>query len=306
MDNYYDVAFITVNFNTKNLLEKLLFFFDTADLPFSHSLVVVDNASSDGSMEMLEERAQKNVFAVRNSGNLGYGNAVNRGLSVVRSKYICVLNTDVILNSAALAALWDYMESDPSAGMCCPVICNPDGSIQGFFYKFNIVFLYSEFIKKLFGSLKKFIVSLSSRPIRVDGFAGAFFFLRSGLIKDGPLFDPDFFFYFEDTSLAHAMSRRNIKAVILPGHRIIHIGGQSGGAANLELFYYGKYLYMKKFFGLRHTRNVYHLDLLKARIKSFRYKLLSAICPIRRLKAKSSLYSALSRHLRKLEPVKDS
>jgi hypothetical protein len=81
------------------------------------------------------------------------------------------------------------------------------------------------------------------------------------------------------------------------------MGGQSGGASNLELFYNSKYLYLRKFYGPAHTRNIYRIDLIKARMKAVRYRLLAAVCPMRRLQAKKALYSSLSRQLRNMSPL---
>ncbi len=305
MDKITDVSFITVNFNTKRLLEDLVRFFETAHLPFTFSVVVVDNGSSDGSIGFLIEREKydANLTVILNDENLGYGRAVNRGLRAVNSKYVCVLNTDVILNREGLSALWRFMENNPANSVCSPVICNPDLSIQGFFYMFNAVFLYSDFIKKAYTTYKKFRISHAPSPIRVDGVAGAFIFLRRSIIEGERLFDRDFFFYFEDTDLAHTLHKRDISAYILPDQKIIHLGGQSGTGPNWKLFYESKYRYVKKHFGPLQLRNIYYLDLLKVNVKYFKYKLLTLFPSPNKVLHKNNFYRELSGSLKTLSPM---
>ncbi|HQB40008.1 MAG TPA: glycosyltransferase, partial [Deltaproteobacteria bacterium] len=104
----YDITFVTVNYNTRDLVREMLNFFRSASLPFSHALVVVDNNSTDGSHEFLT--AQDDLLYIPAGENLGYGRAINRGIQASDSRYICVLNTDVVLNGACLTRLWEFME----------------------------------------------------------------------------------------------------------------------------------------------------------------------------------------------------
>ncbi|HTZ17985.1 MAG TPA: glycosyltransferase family 2 protein [Dissulfurispiraceae bacterium] len=306
MNNIADVSFIIVNYNTKQLLKDLLDFFDASNPPFTYSVVVVDNKSSDGSVAMLSERERRptNLTAILNDENVGYGRAVNRALSSADSRYVCILNTDVILTGDVLAALWGYLEKNPENGVCSPIVCNKDMSIQGFFYTFSAIFLYSDFIKKCYSTYKKFRISISRLPIKVDGVAGAFIFLRRSVIEGGELFDPNFFFYFEDTDLAHTLHDRGIPAYILPDQRIIHLGGQSGEGSNWKLFYESKYLYVRKHFGPCHLRYIYYLDLVKVNMKFLKYKFVTLFHSTPKVLQKNNFYRELSNNLKTLSPVK--
>lgn len=298
MNKTVEVAFIIVNFNTKKLLEDLLSFFEISDMPFSYSIIVVDNASYDGSVEFLNSK--KNIISIKNSENIGYGRAVNKGLLVANSKYICVLNTDLILDKKSLITLWDYMENNPDVGVCAPVICYPTGKIQGFFFKFNILLLYSDFIKKVYSKFKKMSIAVSKSPVKVDGITGAFIFLRASLIDNKRLFDEDFFFYYEDTDLGHRLKNRNITVMALPSCKIIHLAGQSSKSKDWKLFYQSKYLYIMKHYGHRHAKNLFILDFLKAKTKTVVYKILLFIYPTERLKSKFDFYYQLSKNFNKV------
>lgn len=294
-----DVAFIIVNFNTKKLLKDLLSFFEASDMPFSYSVIVVDNASTDGSAEFLGER--KHITFILNNENEGYGKAINKGIKGADSRHICVLNTDLILDKDSLVALWDYMEKNIDVGVCAPVICYSNGRIQGFFFKFNIFILYSDLLKKIYSKLKKIYIAASRSPVKVDGVIGAFIFLRASIIDDKDLFDEDFFFYYEDTDLAHRLKDRNITAMVLPSCKIIHLGGQSSNSKDWKLFYQSKYLYIKKHYGIVHVKNIYIMDFLKAKIKSFIYRIMTLIYPTNRVKAKFNFYSELSKNFSELK-----
>jgi len=249
-----DVTFIIVNFNTKQLLNSLLSFFESSHFPFSYSIIVVDNNSIDGSRSFLNEK--RGIIVVLNDENIGYGRAVNKGLIFADSKYVCILNTDVVLDNDALSGLWRFMEKNSNVGVCSPIVYWPNGRIQGFFFKFNMLFFYSDFLNKIYSKIKKFYLSKAKSAVKVDGVIGAFIFLRRSLIKDNKLFDEDYFFYYEDTDLAHRLKKDNILTMVLPQYKIIHQDGQSSKDKNWRLFYTGRYIYIKKHYGIEHARRV--------------------------------------------------
>ena len=143
--NPVDVAFITINYNTKALVEDLINSLMGANLPFSYSLTVVDNNSSDGSMDAISRNPR--VRIIHNDRNLGYGVAANQGVVATKSRYVCVLNTDLILNNGALAAIWRFMEENETVGVCTPVVRYSDGRMQGFFLNFLFCSIIGSFLQ---------------------------------------------------------------------------------------------------------------------------------------------------------------
>ncbi len=287
------VSFIIVSYNTKRLLTDLLDFFARAPLPFGHTVIVVDNASHDGSAECTAGR--KNVTIIKNPENLGYAKAVNQGIKLAKSKYICVMNTDLILNEAALQECFDFMEADADAGVCSPVVRWPNGGMQGFFFKFGLPFFYSDILNRYYSSYMKKKIKHSSKPLEVDGLMGGFLFLRSSLCPDGKLFDEDFFFYFEDTDLAYRLSKSGVRSFILPGQSIIHLGGQSSPKNKGILFYRHKYLFYEKDLGPAHRRLIYLADSIKVRQKMLKYLLLRFLFPSERVSRKYKFYREMAR-----------
>lgn len=294
-----DVAFITVNYNTRTLLEDMVTFFRTTQLPFSHSLTVVDNASTDGSAEFLDSCPE--VVTLRNAENLGYGRAMNRGIAASASRYLCLLNTDVILNAEALAALVEHCDTHSGVQVCSPVIRYSNGRIQGFFFKFGLATLYLDLYKKMYNKIFKTRLASAREPLRVDGIAGAFIFCRRELAVDGRLFDEDFFFYYEDTELAHRLLKQGKRCEVLPLHSIIHIGGQSSSLRHIRLFYGGKYLYIRKQYGAGHTRIIFLLDCIKVRLKTCFYSFTCLVASSRKMSNKRESYGHVLQAMKEIK-----
>jgi len=286
-----DIAFVTVNYNTCGLLQDLATFFRSTPLPFSHSLVVVDNASRDGSHEYLS--AQDDIVYIPAGENLGYGRAINRGMRESASRYVCVLNTDVVLTAEALTRLWEFMELHPDAGVVAPRITNRDGSTQGFIFHQSMLSNVFHLVNRVRSSLLKRRLARSRAPLRVDGVLGAFFLARRSLAPDGRLFDEDFFFYFEDNDLAHRLLLAGVHCYALPDCSIVHFGGSSTSLEGARQFFRSKNLYLNKHYGSAFAAAIKQFDRLRLRLKYFKYCLLAPLSSSKRMAEKKAYYAAM-------------
>ncbi len=288
-----DIAFITVNFNTCRLVADLVDFFSRTELPFSYCLVVVDNASSDGSREMLERMQSDRLIYLQTNQNLGYGRGMNCGLASVASRYACIMNTDLVLNRDALVALWEFFEESPHAGVASPLILGANGRQQGFVFHSGILSLYSDTVCKVRSKIWKRRVAQADAPVAVPGVLGAFFMVRRSLFSDG-LFDEDFFFYYEDTELAHRYWRNDIPCYVLPHVSITHLGGQSTSVSGGKLFQESRRMYIRKVYGDRHAAVLERLDRFRLYLKYVKYLLLAGICPTEKIRSKQRFYARLT------------
>lgn len=286
-----DVAFITVNYNTCQLVAALIEFFRGAELPFSFRLVVVDNNSSDGSQELLATETMPELVAVPANENLGYGRGMNRGLAAVASRYACIMNTDLLLNREALLALWEFFQTTPDAGVAAPLIMGVEGRQQGFIFHPGILSLYSPLVCKLRSKCWKKQVEAATAPCEVPGVMGAFFMIRRDCCPSSDLFDRDFFFYYEDTELAHRLWSTGIKCYVLPKISIVHLGGQSTSAAGAKLFQAGRRLYITKVHGPFHAALLERLDHVRLYGKFLKYLLLVKVLRIHALRSKYDFYA---------------
>jgi N-acetylglucosaminyl-diphospho-decaprenol L-rhamnosyltransferase len=283
-----DIAFVTVNYNTLECMKNLTSFFSDLDAPFTFTFTVVDNNSVDGSQELLQSRPE--IQYLQTGENLGYGRGINRGVAATASKYVCVTNTDVILNRDALIALWHFLEERADAGVSAPRITYEDGRNQGMVFKASLFSIYANWFAKLLASREKRKIARATAPLRVEGVMGAFFLIRRSVIPQPALFDEDFFFFYEDTALAHTLKNNGVQCFIVPGATIIHLGGKSGSANSISSFYESRNLYLKKFYGPVHARAVYLLDRARILRKWTIYSLFSRFTASERIKSKQRYY----------------
>jgi len=248
----------------------------------------VDNDSGDGSQEFLESHPKINYLQA--GGNIGYGRAINRGVAATDGKYVCVTNTDVILNREALIKLWRFLEERDDVGVCAPRITYEDGRDQGMVFKRSLFSHYANWFAKTLASYSKLKIAKATAPLRVDGVTGAFFLIRRSVIPPPALFDEDFFFFHEDTALAHTLKNRGVPCFIIPGASIIHIGGKSRSGDSISFFYESKYLYLRKFYGPLHANAIYFMDRARILRKWSFYSLFSMVSASERIKSKQRRY----------------
>jgi len=283
-----DIAFITVNYNTVECVRQLNTFFRGLDVPFTFTFTVVDNNSTDGSQEFLQARSEINYL--QTGENLGYGRGINRGVAATASKYVCVTNTDVILNRDALVNLWRFLEERHDAGVCAPRLTYEDGRDQGMVFKASLLANYANGFAKLLARYEKLRIARATAPLRVDGVMGAFFLIRRSAISPPELFDGDFFFFYEDTALAHTLKNNGVPCFVVPSATIIHLGGKSRSTNSISSFYESKYLYLKKFYGPLHAKAIYFTDRARILRKWSLYSLFSRLTASERIKAKQRYY----------------
>jgi len=248
----------------------------------------VDNNSQDGSKEFL--RAHPEINCLQAGENIGYGRAINRGVAATASKYVCVTNTDVILNRDALTTLWRFLEERHDVGVCAPRITYSDGHDQGMVFQLSLFSHYAHWFAKAMAKYSKFKIARATLPVRVNGVMGAFFLIRRSVLRWQALFDEEFFFFYEDTALAHTLRKLKVSCFVVPDASIIHTGGQSRSENSIAFFYDSKYLYLKKFYGPFHAQAIYVLDRARILRKWSLYSLFALVTASERIKSKQRYY----------------
>ncbi|MDP4197548.1 MAG: glycosyltransferase family 2 protein, partial [Bacteroidota bacterium] len=124
-----DLSIIIVNFNVKEFLQNLLNSIQRSSPSISKEIIVVDNASDDGSVEMLEEKFP-GVKLIANKKNVGFGIANNMGLEISSGRYILLINPDTIVQEDTFEKLIAFFESTPDAGLAGCKVLNSDGTLQ--------------------------------------------------------------------------------------------------------------------------------------------------------------------------------
>lgn len=295
-----DVIFVVYNYTTKLLLKKQLDFFSTSELSFSYAVTVVDDASLDSSRELVPLYPCVDfVFLERFQG---VGRAFNRALVVTPpSRYICLLQTDVNLNTAALESVVQHCDAHNDVKVCAPIICFPWGQPQRFVFNPSLLTMYSGSIDKKLSKSAGRRVRSSLQPLRVAGIIGPFLFCSRELVLNNQLYDEGFRQYFCDMELAHRLLQQGVVCEVLPHCSLVRLGGQTSFIREPELYYSMKYSYVKKFYGQLHAGLTLRRDMLRARFKAFSYGLINRIAPSSKLSFQIERYRTLSGVLERVQ-----
>ena len=230
---------VIVSWNTRELLKTCLesVFADAESGPIE--VWVVDNASTDGSQEMVR-RAFPQVVLVENLANLGFAPANNLAIRRGEAEFVLLLNSDTQVLPGALGKMAAFMQAHPSAGAAGPRISNPDGSLQTSCYPMPT--LGREFWRlfhldrlRPYGSYRMDRWSTAGER-KVDVLLGACLLLRRSALDEIGLLEESYFMYSEDLDICYRLARRGWEAYWLPQAEIVHFGGQSTRQAAGPMF----------------------------------------------------------------------
>ena len=238
-----DLSVVIPSYNTRELMEQALRTVDEASEGLRVQVIVVDNASRDGSQEMVEA-GFPHVELIRNDRNLGFGGANNIAFERVKGRHVLLLNSDTIVGADTLRSLVEFMDEHPEAGAAGCRILNPDGSLQldcrrGFptpsaaFYKLTG-------LSRLFPRSRRFarynLTYLDPEETsEVDALSGSCMIVRGRVLEEVGGFDEDYFMYGEDLDWCFRMGQAGWKIYYVPATQIIHFGGASGRAESMRI-----------------------------------------------------------------------
>lgn len=229
-----DLSIIIVNWNTKDLLSQCIESIKIHTKRTSFEIIVVDNFSSDGSPEMVEE-SFPGVSLIKNQQNRGFGKANNQGLAKARGKYILFLNSDIVVEEKCLDEIFDFMEQNPDVGASSCKLTFPDGSLQHScrkFPRFKTFFLMLLGMRYFFPNMKTFREYLMldwdhSDLKEVDQIMGSFMFMRKDVLDQVGSFDERYWMYFEEVDLCLRIKKAGWKIVHYPYVSAVHFLSKS-------------------------------------------------------------------------------
>lgn len=231
-----DVSVIMINYNTfdltKNALESI--FMHTEGLLYE--IILVDNASPDGSGDKLRDLFGNKIIYLQSGGNLGTSKAFNLGLTRISGKYVLWLNTDILIKENFIKKLFDYMESDPNCGICGGNIYDFKGKPAHSFRKIfpclkeerkdKSVFL--AVLRKIFCRPYYNQFNYTGLPMQVGYVTGADMMIRSELFQKVGGFDEDIFMYSEETEFTwRVVHDAGMTVVSVPNAYLLHLEGAS-------------------------------------------------------------------------------
>ncbi len=258
-----DLSVVIVNWNTRELLRACLASLNVGARGISFEVFVVDNASADGSAEMVAESFPEAVL-VRNAENVGFSRANNQALRAATGRHVLLLNSDTVVHEESLSSLVKYLDENAAVGAVGPKLLNGDGTVQreGFYRRFpslTQVALFYTPLRRLSsrfpGLVRRFWEDFDeARSMEVDQIPGAALCVRGELLERVGLLEERFAIWFEDVDWCYRAKGMGARLMYYPGATITHLGGQSFGlwreqAKMLQLF---SSMYL--FFRIHHGR----------------------------------------------------
>jgi hypothetical protein len=247
----FDASIIVISFNTQELLRECIesTLAECARLPkgVTAEVLVVDNASRDGSAEMVEREFPASAMPVRlfrSEVNLGFGAANNLAMEAAAGRYLVLLNSDAFFHAGALQLAMQHMDASPDVGVGGARQVSRDGGWQPSARRFPSILrdalvmtgLSSRYPRsKIFGAPQRTWAD-PNQPAEVDWVPGAFAILRREALAKAGLFDPAFFFYSEEVDLCRRIKAAGYRVFYWPDIVVTHIGGESGRKAKPLLF----------------------------------------------------------------------
>jgi len=236
-----EFSVVIVSWNTKQHLLNCIS--SLANQSGIKEVIVVDNGSTDGSPEAVEKQFPQ-VKLIRNKENLGFAKANNIGMRASTGRYLCLINSDVIVQNGCIEKLAEFMDANPSVGISGPKILNPDGSLRVSCRHFpsiwnnlcQVLGFNKLFPKSVFFSEPFMKYWAHDEMRKVDALSGCFWMVRRKALDEVGLLDEDFFFYGEDVDWCRRFHKAGWDVVFYPQAEIIHFGGASSKNAPIRFY----------------------------------------------------------------------
>lgn len=254
------VSIIVVNYNAGELLESCI----RSCLHQAEEVIVVDNGSTDSSVELLEQRFPKEprLKIFRNFVNLGFAAACNVGASEAQGGFLLFLNPDCVLEPEAVNQMRHAVDGDPSAGMAGGLLLDLDGKEQGGgrraiptpWRSFVRVFHLSRFADRwprLFSGFDLHNQPLPDRPVEVEAISGACTLVKRDAMLDVGSWDDAYFLHCEDLDLCMRYRQKGWNILFVPGARVFHHRGVCGRSRPIFVEWHkhhGMLRFYRKFF----------------------------------------------------------
>lgn len=255
-----ELSVIVVSHNTRELLAGCLrsVLASLASGP-SYEVIVVDNASRDGTVKMLEERYPQ-VRLLKNERNKGFAAATNQGLRESQGEYLLLLNSDTIVRRDALPQMVRFLAESPQAGVVGPKLLYPDGKFQHSAFTFpTLPMIFLDFFplnhrflnSRLNGRYPKALYE-KGEPFPVGHPLGAAMMTKRQVVEEVGLLDEEFFMYCEEIDWCIRVKKAGWEIFCLPRVEIVHYGAASTSRFREAMFvelHKSRYCLYRKHYG---------------------------------------------------------
>ncbi len=286
------LSIVIVNYNSGNYTAQCLDSIRTAAPALHYEIILVDNASSDGSPDWLAERYPE-VRLIHSPENRGIAGGNNLGIRAARGRYILLLNNDTLVLPGTPERVVSYLEEHPDVAGVGGNLLNPDGSFQAGYVDFPSLWQEFLIVSKLGSLLRPGYPSHppAAEEREVDWMSTAFMAFRREALEEVGLVDEEYFIYSDETDLQYRLKQAGWKIVYLPDLRTIHFGGRSLNPwRRRHLVYRGKLLFFRKHYGPWRTAVLRTLFATASLLKLLIWAFLWLLPPCRN-RARNELFS---------------
>jgi GT2 family glycosyltransferase len=261
------VSIVVVTFNSALWIERCL------ESVRGNETIVVDNGSTDGTVELVRSRFPEAHIVEQENAGMGGGN--NAGMRLAAGRYFLLLNSDAWVVGDAIERLAAFADEHPEAAVVGPRLRNPDGSLQRSARAFPTLWRLSTeylFLRKLAPrsrALNTFYEGgFDHDQVReVDWLFGACLLVRRDAADEVGLFDEDFFMFSEETDWCYRFHQAGWKVFFIPDAAVVHVGGASHGGALFAENVRGQLRFLAKHRGAREAERARRLLLVGVRLR---------------------------------------
>jgi O-antigen biosynthesis protein len=230
-----DLSVIIVSWNVRDLLRQCIDSVRCTESGVSMEVFVIDNASSDGSVEMIRSH-YKDVNLIASDSNLGFATANNIGLRHAHGRYVLFLNPDTVIREGALIRMTNFLDRNPNVAIVGPRLVNPDGSVQRACARTSPTVMLALFGALYLHRLPYVGHRLEDRLVspyeldksqEVEVVSGAAMLARREEMERLHGFDETFLHTAEDTDLCLRLRQMGARIFYLADAEVLHFGGQS-------------------------------------------------------------------------------
>lgn len=285
-----DCSISIVNYNTRDMVLKCIESVFQHTKGISFDLTVVDNASTDGSVDAIRKQFP-GVNIIANTQNLYFTKASNQGMRASKGRYALCLNPDCYIVDDVFTTLVKYMDANPKVGACGPTFLNPDGTLQSLGQRFP-PFLFALF-QLLFVN-----TAFPGNPVRrarnyyedkfqeIDAMGGGGILVRKEVFETAGYLDEGYLMYYEDVDWCRRIRASGWPIMHVPGTKIFHYMGAA--TVKVDRTFFDKILFESMLYYHRKYDGFWAYLALAALLYGFHNPVLNAV---RFFKRKLGLYN---------------
>jgi len=254
-----EITLVIPTYKTRELLRGCLKSIISNPPSIPNKIVVIDDASNDGSVEMVRNEFPQ-VRLLINQENQGYTKSMNRGLREVEGQFFVLMNSDIEIQDGTFDILIDFLQNNPDAAIAGPQLLNPDGSLQYSCRLFPSLtfsclssFLPARLTRRFKSCKQYFCLEMDYTKVNsVDMASATCTIARSSLLNQIGFMNEKYFMFIGDTEWFYRVKMAGWKTYYVPEAKVVHFGSQSMSTTNRKLlkdYHWGMLRFFKDYIG---------------------------------------------------------